>query len=79
VSPILRINAAAHRAYNFYATIAKRMDVRPVTLEGRHVRLEPLAMEHHPGLCAVGLDDELWRWIPAPVRTPEDHMAECAG
>jgi RimJ/RimL family protein N-acetyltransferase len=26
-------------------------------------------------LCAVGLDDELWRWIPKPVRTAEE-MAE---
>ena len=32
-------------------------------------------MEHHAALCAVGLDDELWRWIPTPVRTPEDMRA----
>jgi len=46
------------------------MEIRPVTLEGEHVRLEPLSFEHHAALCAVGLDEELWRWIPYQVRTP---------
>jgi len=48
------------------------MDVRPVTLEGQHVRLEPLSLDHHAGLCEVGLDEELWRWIPQPVRTADE-------
>lgn len=48
------------------------MRIEPVTLEGRYVRLEPLSMEHHAGLCEVGLDEELWRWTNALVRTPED-------
>jgi N-acetyltransferase len=48
------------------------MRVAPVTLEGRHVRLEPLSQEHHGGLSAVGLAEELWRWIPTPVRTAEE-------
>ncbi|HEY0547389.1 MAG TPA: GNAT family protein [Pyrinomonadaceae bacterium] len=46
------------------------MLIQPVTLEGRHVRLEPLTLEHHAGLCEVGLDEDLWRWIPQPVTTP---------
>ena len=50
----------------------KPLDIKPVTLEGRHVRLEPLSRNHHAGLCEVGLDEELWRWIPQPVRTPDD-------
>jgi N-acetyltransferase len=50
------------------------MQIGPVVLEGRHVRLEPLGLEHHDGLCAVGLEEELWRWIPAPVRTREDML-----
>ncbi len=49
-----------------------RMEVRPVVLEGRIVRLEPLAIEHVPGLARVGLDAELWRWIPTPVTTPAE-------
>jgi RimJ/RimL family protein N-acetyltransferase len=51
------------------------MIVTPVTLEGRHVRLEPLAKGHLAGLARVGLDKELWRWIPTPVRTQEDMAA----
>ena len=49
------------------------MNIQPVTLEGRHVRLEPLSLSHHADLCEVGLDEDLWRWIPTAVRTPE-HM-----
>jgi RimJ/RimL family protein N-acetyltransferase len=46
--------------------------IEPVTLTGKHVRLEPLSMEHAPGLTEVGLDPDLWRWIPIFVATPED-------
>ncbi len=48
------------------------MILSPVTLEGRHVRLEPLAQTHHAALCAIGLDPELWELIPYRVATPED-------
>jgi RimJ/RimL family protein N-acetyltransferase len=51
------------------------MLVETVTLEGRHVRLEPLSLEHHAALCEVGLDEDLWRWIPQPVTTPEEMRA----
>jgi len=51
------------------------MKVKPVVLDGRHVRLEPLTRQHIAGLVDVGLDEELWRWIPVPVQTPEQ-MAE---
>jgi RimJ/RimL family protein N-acetyltransferase len=44
-------------------------------LEGRHVRLEPLSLAHHADLCAVGLDEDLWRWIPTAVRTADDMRA----
>jgi RimJ/RimL family protein N-acetyltransferase len=50
----------------------EEMKVEPVTLEGRHVRLEPLSNTHLAGLTEVGLDEELWRWIPVPVRTPNE-------
>lgn len=53
----------------------KEMQIDPVVLEGRHVRLEPLTREHHEALCQVGLEEELWRWIPVPVQTPAQ-MAE---
>jgi RimJ/RimL family protein N-acetyltransferase len=48
------------------------MVVAPIVLEGQHVRLEPLREDHLTGLAAVGLDPELWRWIPTPVRTAEE-------
>jgi N-acetyltransferase len=51
------------------------MVIAPVILEGRYVRLEPLTLEHATGLAEVGLDEELWKWIPAPVRTPEEMRA----
>jgi RimJ/RimL family protein N-acetyltransferase len=51
------------------------MVVFPVTLEARHVRLEPLIEAHLTGLAEVGLDEELWRWIPTPVRTREEMAA----
>ena len=42
----------------------------PITLVGAHVRIEPLAPEHHDDLCDAVRDGELWRlWytlIPSP-------------
>jgi len=52
--------------------MADEMNVAPVILEGSHVRLEPLAKAHLAGLTQVGLEEELWRWIPVPVRTAEE-------
>jgi RimJ/RimL family protein N-acetyltransferase len=53
----------------------QEMKVAPVVLEGVHVGLEPLTMAHHEGLCDVGLEEELWRWIPIQVRTAEEMAA----
>lgn len=46
------------------------MPLGPVTLEGIHVRLEPLSLDHVPALCEVGLDPDLWRWTNAAVLDP---------
>jgi len=46
--------------------------LQPVTLSGNIIRLEPLTMDHHDGMCEVGLDPELWRLSTAAVRTPDD-------
>ena len=51
------------------------MKIEPVVLHGAQVRLEPLSQAHHPGLCEIGLDELLWRWIPEPVVTPADMAA----
>lgn len=45
------------------------IDVTPVTLEGRWVRLEPLTPEHASDLLIVGRDEEIWRYMP--VATPQ--------
>jgi RimJ/RimL family protein N-acetyltransferase len=55
------------------------MVVTPVTLEGAHLRLEPLSEAHQFALCAVGLDKELWRWTPYEVSTPDEMAAYVAG
>lgn len=41
-------------------------------LQGRSVRLEPLAPEHLPGLIQVGLEPSLWRWTQNKIRSAED-------
>ena len=51
------------------------MIVSPVTLGGRHVRLEPMSLDHLGGLCEVGLDEDLWRWTTTAVRTPDEMRA----
>ena len=48
---------------------SRPFDPAPVTLEGRHVRLEPLRAEHAPELLPVAIEAELWEYssIPAPI------------
>jgi RimJ/RimL family protein N-acetyltransferase len=54
------------------------MKVEPVTLRGRRVRLEPLSIDHVESLCRVGLEPDLWRWIPTAVSTAEEMHAYVA-
>jgi RimJ/RimL family protein N-acetyltransferase len=54
---------------------SQEMIVEPVLLVGNYIRLEPLSLRHHSDLCAVGLDEEIWRWNPTPVRTSEEMTA----
>ena len=51
------------------------MEIHPITLEGRVVRLEPLTLAHHAQMCEAGLDFELWHWTTQNIRTPEDMRA----
>ncbi|MDQ3803611.1 MAG: GNAT family N-acetyltransferase [Acidobacteriota bacterium] len=41
------------------------MDIRPVTLEGRYVRLEPLTRQHAAAFCEAGRE---WNLTPEKVR-----------
>jgi N-acetyltransferase len=48
--------------------------VTPLTLEGSQVRLEPVRSEHAQLFWEAAKDslDDLFRWIPYPMKTPED-------
>ena len=54
------------------------MNLEPVTLQGRHVRLEPLTLEHVPALWRVADDEDLWRWTWNRPRTEDDLRAYVA-
>jgi RimJ/RimL family protein N-acetyltransferase len=45
------------------------------TLEGSHVRLEPLSLNHLPALEAVAFDPDIWRYMVFSVKTPYDLRA----
>jgi N-acetyltransferase len=48
------------------------LTIEPVTLRGSVVALEPMRMDHVDALTRVGLDPELWRWIPSAVSSAEE-------
>jgi len=50
----------------------------PVTLRGQHVRVEPLAPHHEPGLIEAVCDGELWRLWYTAVPPPEGMAREIA-
>jgi RimJ/RimL family protein N-acetyltransferase len=39
------------------------MEIHPITLTGKIIRLEPLSEAHVPGLAHVGLDENIWRFM----------------
>jgi RimJ/RimL family protein N-acetyltransferase len=53
-----------------FATPPLRVEL--VTLEGEHVRLVPLEMDHLDGLWEVAREEALWRWYPYPIRSRDD-------
>lgn len=49
------------------------MEVKPVTLQGKHVRLEPLSEEHVAGLAEIGAGQTFWDFmVYGNINTPED-------
>ena len=48
---------------NHYMLNIYRLEIKPVVLTGRNVRLEPLSEAHVPDLTAVGLDESIWRFM----------------
>jgi RimJ/RimL family protein N-acetyltransferase len=45
------------------------MKITPLTLSGRHIRLEPLTAAHADALWAIGQDEGVWSLNPEPVRS----------
>jgi N-acetyltransferase len=49
------------------AGIRTPLQIAPVTLTGRFVRLEPLTRAHAGALSKVAYDPSIWTWMPATV------------
>ena len=47
----------------------------PTNLSGEGVNLEPLSSSHFEKLCAMGSDEDIWRWMPTGAGTTEQIMA----
>lgn len=47
-----------------------------VTLEGAHIRLEPLRLDHAPDLFEAGRDPAVWTWLPYPPPETERAMSD---
>ena len=54
------------------------IDVQPVTLEGRGIRLEPLTRDHQPALATAAADGRLWELWFTTVPAPEGMAAYVA-
>ena len=50
------------------------MKLSPVTLTGRHARLEPLGEQHLASLLRHGADAEIWRWMPTLRDDPRESV-----
>ena len=51
------------------------MNIQPITLTGRFVRLEPLSQSHVPDLTVAGQDESIWRLMPFGLVQTEERMA----
>ena len=50
------------------------MEVKPVVLEGRHVRLEPMTEAHVPALAEIGVGQDFWDFMVYGDMKTEDDM-----
>jgi len=51
------------------------LNLEPIVLEGQHVRLEPLSLDHLSDLAQVAFDPEIWRWTSERALTEEELRA----
>jgi N-acetyltransferase len=54
------------------------MLIGPVTLDGQHVRLEPVSLDHVPALWRAGAHEAIWRYFPYTMRSEEEMRAYVA-
>ena len=52
------------------------LNIHPLTLTGRVVRLEPLAEAHVSGLTVAGADESIWRYMRYGIIRAEAQMAD---
>ena len=52
------------------------MNTTPLTLEGSHIRLEPLALKHADDLLVAAQPDEIWEWLVATKPKTREAMRE---
>ena len=50
------------------------MQIKPLTLEGKSVRLAPLKLEHLPELYGAASDESLWLWTANIIKSREDML-----
>ena len=51
------------------------MEVKPVILQGKHVRLEPMTEAHIPGLAEIGVGQDFWDFMLYGNMNTEADMA----
>ena len=65
--------------YDSDMTTTAASPITPVTLEGEHVRLEPLALDHFEALLAAAGEDRAtyqWTWVPDSREALQRYMTE---
>ena len=55
------------------------MNIQPVTLEGRFVRLVPLSLEHYDAFAEIGLGHDIFRWFPFAVDNKDEMLSYVRG
>ncbi len=45
------------------------MNPQPITINGQHVRLEPIGPQHAEDLFRVGTEESIWRYLSRPAFT----------
>jgi hypothetical protein len=55
-----------------YVLFSGTMPVGPITLDDYHVCLQPVSLSHVPALWRVGAHEDIWRYLPYPMRSEAD-------